>query len=482
MSRVLKAITYSAFGQYSEHIISFALVVILSRIMTPAEIGVFAIASSVFLLGTELRSMGVVQFLIREKSLNESKIRVALGVTVVVSWGMGLTIILFSPLIAGFYNQPDLVEILLIMSVSFFIGPFTCVPYALWMREMQFRHQFFQRITGTVFRTVTAVLFVLMGYSYYGLAIASVAGVIAELIVAIIFRPSGTVWIPSFSWMGDLVRFGLYMTATNLFSRFSLSIPDLVIGRLATMSDVGIFSRGMGVIQFAGKLMFSAIDPVIFPHLSEVNRSGQSVAEAYLKTIKLQAAISWPILAVISIAAYPMIIALFGDQWGLAAPIASILAYGLIIGSTHYYGNAVLLAKGAERIVFIIEFVVFTVRFAGVVIAIPYGMEMAAWAIVFSSIIDLILKTIVIRKIIGIRVRSLIIGFFPNVVIALVCWSVASMINQIMPFEESDAWRSILVLAICMPPTWLILLRITNHEAWVLMMSIAGKVIKKKLL
>ena len=479
MSRVLKAITYSAIGQYSVQIMSFASVIILSRLMTPAEIGVFAIATSVYLLATEFRTMGVAQFLIREKSLDEQKIRSALGMIIAASWSLGLLTILLAPLVADFYSHPDLTDILLIMSISFFIGPFTSIPYALWMREMQFRPRFYQNFLSTLVRTLTAVLLVLMGFSYFGLAIASVAGVAVELAVAIIFRPSGVVWLPSFSWVADLLRFSLYTTATNLCSRFTVSIPDLVIGRMATMADVGIFSRGVGVIQFAANLMFSAIKPVILPHLSEVNRSGESVEDAYLRTIKLQAAISWPILAVISIAAYPLVMALFGDQWVQAAPVASILAFGLIIGSVHFYGSSALLAKGAEKAVFIIELAVSVVRFAGVVVAVPFGLEMAAWAIVFSSVVDLMLKTIVIRKVIGVRVQHLITTLVPNMVITLVCWSVALLIDQIMSFEKSNVWSSILVLAIFLPPTWLMMLRLTRHEAWDLMVGIAGRIWKR---
>ena len=202
MTTIRKAIMYSAFGQYSVHILNFITVIVLARIMTPAEIGVYAVAGSVSLLATELRSMGVVQYLIREKDLDQKKIRAALGLTVAVSWTLGLIIVIAAPLVADFYNEVAVKNILWILSITFVIGPFTSVPVALWQRKMNFQSQFVQKFLGGIFYSGSSIIFVLLGYSYYGLAFGAIVGLIIELIVVIYLRPAGTAWIPSFSWMG----------------------------------------------------------------------------------------------------------------------------------------------------------------------------------------------------------------------------------------------------------------------------------------
>jgi len=480
MSSIRKAILYSALGQYSVHILNFITVIVLSRIITPAEIGVFAVAGSVSLLATELRSMGVVQFLIREKELNDKKIRTALGVTITVSWGLGIIIIALAPFIADFYEEAALRNILWILSSTFFIGPFTSVPIALWIRDMQFQSQFVQKLLSAGIGSGCTILFVLYGYSYYGLAMGAVVGITIELIVAIYLKPAGTVWLPSFSWVGELVKFGLYTTSNGLFFRFSQSIPDLVIGRMASMADVGLFSRGLGVILFINRILLSAISPVVLPHLSKVNRSGKSVSDAYLRANKLQAAICWPVFAVVSVAAYPMIRVLFGDQWDLAVPIASILTLWVMLTTIHCYATEALIAMGGERLVFLTGFIVFIFRFAGVLITVPHGLEAIAWSIVFSGAVEFLVKSWTIKKVIGTTMRDLFIEFTPNIIITFICWLTVTLIDQLMPFDSTSPWLSILVIALCLPPTWLLLLRITKHEAWDIVIALLNRVAHKK--
>ena len=73
------ALMFSAVGEYSTQVIGFVSLMILARLLTPDEIGVYAVAGTASILATELSSFGVVQYLIREKDIHEEKIRSVLG-------------------------------------------------------------------------------------------------------------------------------------------------------------------------------------------------------------------------------------------------------------------------------------------------------------------------------------------------------------------------------------------------------------------
>lgn len=92
MTSVRKALGFSVLAQSSIQFISFITIAILARLLTPSEIGVFAVASSVAFLAIELRSLGVGQYLIREKEISHEKIRAATGLMMVASWGLAVII------------------------------------------------------------------------------------------------------------------------------------------------------------------------------------------------------------------------------------------------------------------------------------------------------------------------------------------------------------------------------------------------------
>ena len=116
------------------------------------------------------------------------------------------------------------------------------------------------------------------------------------------------------------------------------------------MTDVGHFSRGFGAILFLNKIITQAIKPVILPHLAEVKRSGRSVTEAYLRSTNLLLAFTLPVFATAGAASYPMIIALFGDQWHAAIPVTSILAIWVMLVSVHGFSASGFIISNAENL------------------------------------------------------------------------------------------------------------------------------------
>lgn len=466
------AIMFSAIGQYATQILGFVTIMVIARLLTPEEIGVYAVAGTVMLIASQLRTLGVVQYLIREKEISENKIRAVLGMTIIVSWGLGFILILSAPYLADFYNEPAIKKILLILSITFFVGPFSSVPVALWLRNMQFKQIFIMRITGEIVMSVCSISLVLLGFSYYGLATSAAIGLTSELLVIILLSPPGTVWQPRFNLVKDLIMFGFFTSLTQLFIRFSEGIPDLVIGKVGMMADVGQFSRGFGAVLFLNRILTAAIAPVVLPHLSEVKRSGGSVADAYLRAVKLLLAFTWPVLAVASAASYPMINALFGDQWGSAVSVSSILAVWVMFTSIHSFSSSALIASGAEKLMFVTVMIVNIFRLFLVVFAVSHGLDAVAWAMVVSGVLEFSVNTWALKKSIGLMINKMVFILLPNFFLALACWLVTKAIDQVVPFEEANPFHSIGIIALCLPIIWLLMLRLIKHEAWYLMWEI----------
>ena len=478
-SKIKSAFLFSAIGEYSTQILGFISIVIVARILSPDEIGLYAVAGTASILATELSSFGVVQYLIREKDIPEEKIRSVLGMSVMITWSLGILLILSAPYIATFYDKPDIKNILWILSISFFIVPFFGVPFALWKRRLQFHKVAFLNFSAQLVTTVSVIVLVLLDFSYYGLAIGQIIGIFSRLVIILLTKPEGTVWMPKFTLLRGLVKFGFFASLTNVFARFTESVPDLVIGKIGTMADVGHFSRGFGAILFLNKILISAVSPVVLPHLSEVKRSGQSVVDAYLHSMNLVLAFTLPVFAVAGAAAYPMIMALFGDQWVEAVVITSILSIWVMFVSVHSFSGSAFIVSGAEQLMFRSELITSVFRLVAAILTAPHGIEMVAWAMVASGVLDLCVKTMYLKQCMGLMVNRMVPVILPNMLIGFVCWLAAKLIDYIVVFEEANPFQSIAIIALIMPIVWLLLLRITKHKAWYLIWDISGKIFRK---
>lgn len=478
MSDIRKAILFSVLNQHSLQAINIISIAILARLLAPEEIGVFSVATSIAFVATEIRSFGVGEYLIREKEINENKIRTVLGVMVIMSWGLAALLIGSAPWIGTFYKNADLTNLLWIISIPFFLAPHTAVPYALLARDMKFDALLKVNLLGSLVRNGCSITLAVYGFSYYSLAYGSLAGVLAEFAALTYFRPHNMPWSPAFQNLKQIFQSGAQISISKFLISTSQNASDLVLGRLTTMKDVGIFSRGLGLILFLQNILISAVNPVALPHLSQVKRTGGSVAEAYVKAVALVGAFTLPLFAVVNIAAYPLIHTLFGDQWDMSVGIASILAGWAMLQSVHCFSAHAFLSLAKERVLLFKEALSFAIKVVLIILAVPYGLEAVAWAFVISGSIDLVVTTLLLRYTIQMSVRSLIRAFIPNLLVALLCWSVLKLLSHYIDLHAMNPWLALVTIGAAMIPTWLIGLRLTQSSAWPYVVEIVGKLNK----
>jgi O-antigen/teichoic acid export membrane protein len=331
-------------------------------------------------------------------------------------------------------------------------------------------------LLGSVVRNGGSIGLALLGFSYYALAYGTLAGILAEFLAICYFRPTGTPWMPAFNGrLKHVFQVGVQISLSKFLQSTSQNAGDLILGRLATMKDVGMYSRGLGLILFLQSLLTNAVAPVALPHLSQVKRTGGSVADAYLYAVALVGAFALPLFAVVNIAAHPLINALFGDQWDVSVHVASNLAIWAMLQSMHCFFAHAMLTMGKERLMMIKEIISFAVKIALIILAVPYGLEMVAWGVVISGGVDLIVTSLMLNGTLGLTVRALITGFMPNIVLAALCWTTLRILSFYIDFHHINAWLALLIIGAAMVPTWMIGLKLTKNVAWPFVMGIISK-------
>ncbi|HAG96663.1 MAG: hypothetical protein CMK83_07345 [Pseudomonadales bacterium] len=478
MSQVRQAIFFSLVNSYSLQAVSFVTVAVLARLLTPKEIGLFAVATSIAFLASSIRSLGVSEYLIREKEITAEQVKSVVGVVLVMSWGLGAVLLAASPWIAEFYGEQDLTLVLCIITIPFFLAPFTAVPFALMAREMNFSHIFRVDFAGGLIGSVSNISLVAMGFSYYGLACGTVIGVVAEFLIITYYRPKSMEWMPSFRNMGEIFRIGMLISISKTLNTTSQNVTDLVLGRLATMDKVGLFSRGIGLILFLRNLIINSVGNVALPHLSQVHRDGESVKDAYLNAIVLVGAFAMPIFAVVNLSAYPMITALFGNQWTESTEIASILAIWAMLQSVHCFSSQALLTIGKERTIMWYDTLSFAVKLGLIIVAATISMTHVAWAIVLSGAFDLIVISCILYYAISLSPLQVFRAFAPNLIVAVSCWGAIKLLSLEVNFEETNSWLVILLIAAVAVPTWTLGLKLTSNKAWAIVVELCSHLLK----
>lgn len=466
MPTIRQAVIYSSAARFSMQFIGLVLTMLVSRLLTPDEIGTFAVASAVVMIMSEFRMLGAGGYLIRENELSVRKVRAALGLTILISWGLGGLILLLAVPVARFYDLPPLAGIFAILSVSFFIAPYISIPSSLYSRYMEFRIQFRIRLFATIVSFLSTIGFILFGFSYYSLALGQSLAALTQFLLMLRWRPAEMLYRPSIYGMGAVASFGVFNSLANLLRKGTVTVPDMIIGKLGTTAHVAMFSRGLGLIQFLSQTLMMGVNPVALPYLSETRRNGGDLADAYIKASVLLGAVVVPVVGVAGVASLPAIRLFFGMQWDEAAGIAFWLSIWGMFRCVHWFSNDVLMAKGHERIMAAKELIFFTLLVPGIILAYPRGLEWVGIVFVFVGFIEVLVNSVVLHRLIGLSVLTFFSSWWRNLVLTLVCVALTLGIGKVVDFDSPQYWLPILVIAVVLPPVWLACLYLLRHPLY----------------
>lgn len=404
---IKKSLLFSFAEKYTVLLLGFAGSVVLSRLLTPAEVGIYSIGAVVVAILQIVRDFGVGQFLIKERELTPEKIRAAYSLTLMFAWLIAAVLALASGPLATFYREPGVSKVLLVLSLNCLLIPFGSVTLPVLRRQMRFGAIFTINVSSSLTHLVASLVLVMLGFSYMSLAWASVAGVAASVLVSMFFRPAGMPWLPSLKGVRELLPFGAYSTGSNILDEAGVGAPDILIGRLISVEAVGLYSKAQALISIFNMLIVRAVTPIVLPLFSSQVREGVDMKLVYLRLMSYMAGFAWPFFAVLAVLADPMVRLLYGDQWGASVPLARILCLSAAVLCLFLMALDLFVAMGQVRRRARLEAIALPVKVAGILLAAPFGLAAVAGSIAVANLVKAVLIYRGLAETTGLRVGEL---------------------------------------------------------------------------
>jgi O-antigen/teichoic acid export membrane protein len=455
MSNVRRSLVWTFAGNYSAFAIQFAATLILARILTPEQIGIFSVASVLVTIAHTVRDFGVGQYIIQEQELTRERIRTAFGIAILIGWSMAAVLVALSLPMAHFYKEPGVGHVIMVLALNFVLIPLATIPLALWRREMHFAPHYVNRISGALAHSVVAIVMALHGFGYWAMAWASCAAIVANVLVSFILRPPQMPWLPGFKEYRRVLSFCGMASSATVMKEVGTGAPDLVIGRVLGMHDVGLFGRAMGLIQIFERYVSASVLSVTLPLFSLQQRESGDVRPTYLRALSLVTGVAWPFFGVLAFMAYPIVRLMYGPQWDDAVPVARILCLHAAINVLFYFAGHTLIAVGSVKQNMWFEFVRQPVTIVLLLAAAPFGLTVVAAIMVASSLFGLFLSSRLLQQSIGLDWRELGAAVGPSLMVT-VCTVVGPIaITLLTRIGPDNVWRPLALALLWAGAAWL---------------------------
>lgn len=453
---------------------------IISRILTPGEIGIYAIAAMLGTLAGQLRDFGLQEYLIQEKELTHAKIRSAFGMNIITSWTMALAFFLGSTYVGAFYREPGVAEVMRIQAMGFIIIPFGAINMAYYRRELSYKPNLVAGLLSNTVSFTVAIFLVLNGFSYLSMAWSAFAGVLVGVSVSLFFRPKDYPRLPSLSGLGRVFHFSKHAMSIYVLGQIKKSAPEAIIGRIQDAMAVGYFSRANGLVEIFNRMIVGPTIEICLPYLAKEARAGQQTRIGYLKAITLLTGIGWPFFAVAGILAYSEIRILYGPQWQQSVPLAQLLCATAIVELLHWLAAEAIIAEGRIDKSNSLKFLLLWLRLIGILMIIPFGLIGVCWGLLIAAIAGAVVSQFYLGNIIGLLFSDVVKSVMPSIYTTMLAALPAALIVIIIDQHEGNFVTVLLVAGSLSLAAWLIGTRLFRHPVWDEIVLIIRRIVDRK--
>jgi O-antigen/teichoic acid export membrane protein len=381
-------------SQGAQFLIQSVSTVVLARLLTPADFGLVAMVSAITGLGQAFADLGLSEATIQRKDITHDQISALFWTNGAIGLALTLITAALAPLLAKFYREPKLIEITLVLSLTFLIGGLRVQADALLKRQMRFSSLAVRDIASSAIGVCVAIVTAKAGLGYWALVALPLTFNLIQMALSWLMVN----WRPSLprrdANVGSMIAFGGNVAASYFMMNVNRSSDNVLIGWHLGATPLGLYSRAYNLLMLPVRQLSLPITSVAVPAFSRIQGDPERFARYYLRATNLMMWISAPVFGFLLVAAQPVIILTLGRQWRAAAPVFQILVLSamgqLLFDSTTW----LFVSRGQSGRLLRLLFAVSPIIVGSFALGLPFGIKGVALSgsLVLIALLPWVLK------------------------------------------------------------------------------------------
>jgi O-antigen/teichoic acid export membrane protein len=465
MVNLRRAIMWASAGQYLVIAINVISVVLLARLVTPAEYGVSLLGGAVLSVAEAIREIAGSAYLVREQEFPNEKMHSTTTMSAMVTILVTALLLLTAGPLATFFCKPMLTSYLGIAVFGYALGPLIHPQMALLSRGLAFKRLAVINLLQAFVGASIAIPLALLNFGALSFAWAGNVSALAAAILCLAIGPGLSNYRPSLKYWRNIISFGAYSSATAILGKISETLPVFILGKFLSAEAVAIAQRAAALSLFPERVVLAAVGSVALPEFSRRAREGEDLKATYLTALSYMSVVQWPAIALLAILAEPTVLFLLGRQWGDVVPLLRILSPALMFTVPVGLQYAVLIAAGAvgrlPRLL-VLQMVVLS---ATLLVSARFGLSSMAWSMYVAMPIVAGLSLIAVRNTIGFRWRMLWTGACLSAVVTVIT-VVAPLTIALYASSSPMSLISAALVGSLGAGGWIFGLYVTGHPFW----------------
>ena len=304
-----------------------AATVVLARILVPSDFGLFALTSLAISLLSIFNDFGVGPALVVARDLDRRTRATALTLMIAASLLLAGILVALAPLAADLFGEERLDELLLVVAGSLVLsGPIWFHETTL-QRDLEFIKRFATKLVQTITYITVAITLAVLDAGVWSLVIGHVASYVTYLVALIVISRDRIAPGWDAAAARRLAGSGRGFLAQDALEYAQQQSDAVAVGGFLGAGPLGLYAMAFrfGELTYIG--IAEPMTQVTFPTFARMRERSEDWRRAFRTALRLVALITFPLGALFSGAAEPIVDTLFGSKW--EATIGPLAVFGI---------------------------------------------------------------------------------------------------------------------------------------------------------
>ncbi len=389
---------WSSIDKFSTVIMQFVFGIILARILMPEDYGLIGMIAIFIAISQSLVDSGFYTALVQKKDASIIDYSTIFFFNLFVSILLYAILFLCSGLVADFYEEPILSDLIKVVAINIIVVSTTIVQRAMLATNLNLKIVAITNVTSTVVSGCVGIYLAMRGYGVWSLVYQQLTRSMLSTILFWSLHPWRIKMLFDITSFKTLFGFGSNLMISELLKIFFKNLYLIVIGKIYKAEELGFYTRATLFKQVPGALVHTILQSVTFPVLIKVIDDDTKVRLLLERSIKLVGFILCPIIVALVFFSKPLILSLLTEKWLPTVLLLQILSIDIIFIPINYINLNFLNAKGRSDLFLKLELAKNVITI--IVIAATYNFGLVAMTIgyVIASIAGFLLNTYYTKK------------------------------------------------------------------------------------
>ncbi len=345
-----KGLVWGAFGNATQQLAGVISGIILARLISPHDYGLFSMLLIFTAIASLLQDSGFTTALINKKDAKDEDYNAVFWFSCSIGVCLYAIFFLAAPYIALYYKAPELTSASRVLFLWFLFGCTGTVHNAILIKRLMMKEKTRSDLTAFFASCVVALGMALCGMAYWSL----IAQMVVQGFVGVCLRWYYSPWRPSLSFnaapLKKMFPFSAKLLFTGIFNVINDNIFALILGISYSKAQAGFYAQGRKWSYMSYSAIWGMAGNVSQAVLAQVAGTNDRQQAVFRKLISFIAYVTFPSMLGLAFISEEFITITVGEKWLPSIPYMRLFCLWAIVTPLNNICTNTIISRGKSNI------------------------------------------------------------------------------------------------------------------------------------